>query len=183
MNKRRTWIIILSAVAVLLLLLIYLNYKNRQASPPGQASLTSGGITVTIDYSRPSVRGRIIFGSEQQGALLPYGKHWRLGANEPTTISFNRNVVFNGQAISAGTYWMYAIPGADAFAIHLNTDIPFWGTSKPDPEEDALRVSVATEKIRVPVEQLTISLAPAGEGINMVFEWSDVRFSVPIRAQ
>lgn len=183
MKNKKVWIGILAAVVVIALVMAYFNYRNRSLSPPGKEALTSGGISVNIEYSRPSVRGRIIFGSESQEALQPYGKYWRLGANEPTTISFNRDVVFNGQAVSAGRYWMYAIPGSEAFEIRLNTGIPWWGTSTPKPENDVIAVSVPVQKTSVPVEQFTISLAPQGEGMNMIFEWSDVRFEIPIQAQ
>lgn len=183
MKNKKVWISIAVVILVVAIALIYLNYRNRTLSPPGNASLTSGGVTVTVDYSRPSVRGRIIFGTEQQGALQPYGEYWRLGANEPTTISFNRDVLFNGQAVSAGKYWMYAFPGADSFEVRLNGDIAAWGAIEPDYEKDVLRVRVPVQKIGAPVEQFTISLAPDGDGIRMVFEWSDIRFHVPIQAQ
>lgn len=183
MKNKKIWIGILAFVVIILLAFVYFRYRNRTLSPSGSESLTSGGVTVKVEYSRPSVRGRIIFGSEQQDALQPYGEYWRLGANEPTTVSFNRDVLFNGQAVSAGKYWMYAVPGAEAFEIRLNTDIPAWGTADPEPDKDVLRVNVPVQKTGVPVEQFTISLAPQGDGINMVFEWSDVRFEVPVKVQ
>src|SRR4051812_18685356 len=106
---------ILISVAVVILLLIaamfYLNNRNRTLSPPGSETLTSGGLTVSVTYSRPSVRGRLIFGPEEQKALQPYGKYWRLGANESTEITFNRDITFNGEPVKAGTYRMYAVPG------------------------------------------------------------------------
>ncbi|MEI9917434.1 MAG: DUF2911 domain-containing protein [Bacteroidota bacterium] len=83
--------IIIGVVAFIVLLAAgfgYLNYRNRTLSPPGKVELTVNGLTVSIPYSRPSVRGRLIFGSEEQGALQPYGKYWRLGANESTSSNF-----------------------------------------------------------------------------------------------
>jgi len=178
---------ILIGVAVVLVLLIaaitYLNHRNRTLSPPGSESLTSGGLTVSITYSRPSVRGRLIFGPEEQKPLQPYGKYWRLGANEATEITLNRDALFNGEPVKAGTYRMYAIPGRDTFEIALNTEIGEWGAFEPDESKDVLRTQVPTEKVSAPVEQYTISLAPSGEGMNMIFEWSDTRFTVPLKAQ
>ncbi len=71
-------------IALLAIAFAYLNYRNRTLSPPGKTELTVNGLTVSIPYSRPSVRGRLIFGTEEQKALQPYGKYWRLGANEST---------------------------------------------------------------------------------------------------
>jgi hypothetical protein len=177
--------IILGVVVVAVLIaatLFYLNNRNRTLSPPGAESLTSGGLTVSVTYSRPSVRGRLIFGLEEQKALQPYGKYWRLGANESTEITFNRDVIFNDTPVKAGTYRMYAIPGPESFEIILNTELGIWGAFEPDPSKDILHTKVATQKTSAPVEQYTISLAPEGNGINMVFEWSDTRFVVPLKA-
>lgn len=184
MTKRKKILIgVAVAVIIILVAFIYLNYRNRTLSPPGEETLTSGGMTVSVSYSRPSVRGRLIFGPEEQDALQPYGAYWRLGANEPTEISFNRNILFNGSQVKAGTYRMYAIPEAGSFEIALNTDVGGWGASEPDASKDILRTKVKTETTSAPVEQFTISLAPAGEGIDMIFEWSDTRFVVPITTQ
>lgn len=181
--KKKILIGILSVIVLLGAAFAYLNYRNRTLSPPGNETLTSGGLTVSVSYSRPSVRGRLIFGSEEQDALQPYGKYWRLGANESTEITFNRDVLFNNNPVKAGTYRMYAVPGADAFEIGLNTETGKWGAAEPDYDLDILRTKVPVEKISTPVEQYTISLAPVGEGINMIFEWSDTRFVVPLKAQ
>jgi hypothetical protein len=181
------WKKLLIGIAVVAVLLIaaylYLNHRNRTLSPPGEESLTSGGLTVSVSYSRPSVRGRLIFGPEDQQALQPYGKYWRLGANEATEVVINRDALFNGKPIQGGTYRMYAIPAADSFEIALNSELGEWGAFEPDYGKDILRTKVATEKISTPVEQYTISLAPEGDGINMIFEWSDTRFVVPLKAQ
>jgi hypothetical protein len=183
MRNKKVWGSIIAVVVLLAAAYFYLNYRNRTLSPPGSATLTSGGVTVTINYSRPSVKGRVIFGTKEQGALQPYGQYWRLGANESTEITINRDVQFNGSPIKAGTYRMYAIPGPDSFEIALNSELGKWGAFEPDTKLDVLRTKVPVEKISSPVEQYTISLAPEGEGINVIFEWSDTRFVVPIKAQ
>jgi hypothetical protein len=182
MKGKKILIGILAIVVLLVAAYLYLGYRNRSMSPRGSETLTSGGLTVSVNYNRPSVRGRVIFGSEEQKALQPYGKYWRLGANESTEITFSRDVLFNNSPVKAGTYRMYAVPGADAFEISLNTEVGKWGYSEPDYDDDLLKTRVPVEKISS-VELFTISLAPAGDGINMVFEWSDTRFTVPIKAQ
>lgn len=178
---------ILISIAVIIVLLLaafwYLNHRNRTLSPPATETLTSGGLTVSVSYSRPSVRGRLIFGSEEQKALQPYGKYWRLGANESTEVTINRDVLFNGSPLKAGTYRMYAIPGSESFEIAVNNELGEWGAFEPDASKDVLRTKVPTQKTSAPVEQYTVSLAPEGEGINMIFEWSDTRFVIPLKAQ
>lgn len=182
MKSKRLWIG-LAVLAVLLIgFFLYLNQRSRALSPRAEEALTSGGITVTVKYSRPSVRGRLIFGPEDQNALQPFGKYWRLGANEATEVTFNRDVLFNGSPVKAGTYRMYAIPGADAFELVLNTEVGKSGSTPPDDANDVLRTNVPTQRTSAPVETFTISLAPEGAGVAMVFEWSDTRFVVPLRA-
>jgi hypothetical protein len=181
--KKKILIGILSVIILLGAAFAYLTYRNRSMSPSGYETLTSGGLTVSVSYSRPSVRGRLIFGTEAQEALQPYGKYWRLGANESTEVSFNRDILFNNNPIKADTLRMYAIPGPDSFEIVLNSELGKWGAFEPNYDLDVLRTKVPAEKMNVPVEQYTISLAPAGDGVNMIFEWSDTRFVIPLKVQ
>ncbi len=178
--------IIIGVVALVVLLAIgfvYLNYRNRTLSPPGKAELTANELTVSIPYSRPSVRGRLIFGTTEQKALQPYGVYWRLGANESTEITVNKDFLFNGQPVKAGTYRMYAVPGANEFEVALNTELGKWGAMEPDYSLDILKTKVPVEHAGSPVEQYTISTVEADGGINVVFEWSDIKFTIPIKAQ
>ena len=117
---------------VIVAVLFWLNNRNRTLSPRGQVELTSGDLTVSIPYSRPSVRGRKIFGTQAQEALQPYGVYWRLGANESTEVTFSRDVIFNDKPIKKGTYKIYAIPGPESFEIRLNSELGKWGYLEPD---------------------------------------------------
>ena|SRR5690349_12422192 len=181
--KKKILIGIVSVIVVLGLGFAYLNYRNRSLSPSGKAELTANGLTVSIPYARPSVRGRLIFGTEEQGALQPYGKYWRLGANESTEITVNKDILFNREPVKAGTYKMYAIPGPDTFEIALNSALGTWGAMEPDYDLDLLRTKVPVERQSTPVEQYTISMVEANGGIDVVFEFSDVKFIVPIKPQ
>jgi len=178
---------ILIGVGVLAVLLVaaflYLNNRNRTLSPPGHVELTAGDLSVSIPYSRPSVRGRLIFGTKEQGALQPHGVYWRLGANESTEITINKDVNFNGQPLKAGTYRMYAVPGPDSFDIILNSELGKWGAFEPNHELDLLHTKVPVQKTSTAVEQYTINLEAIEKGINVIFEWSDTRFVVPITLQ
>ena len=182
MKSKKLWIWLAILALVLIVVFFYLNFRSRSLSPQDEESLTSGGLTLTVNYSRPSVRGRLIFVQEDQDTLQPYWEYWRFGANEATEITFTREVLFNGSPVKAGTYRIFAIPGANSFEIVLNTETGKSGANEPEPENDVLRTKVQTQRTSSPVEQFTISLAPQGEGMQMVFEWSDTRFVVPIRA-
>lgn len=159
--------------------LFWINNRNRSLSPPGKTEITSGDLTVTIPYHRPSVRGRVIFGTKEEGAIQPYGVYWRLGANESTEITLNRDVLFNGQPVKAGTYKMYAIPGPQEFEIRLNSELGKWGYMDPDYELDILTTKVPVEK-GPNVEQHTITLVATDNGANIVVEFSTFKFTVPL---
>lgn len=175
---------ILIAVAILAIIIvaatIYFNYRNRTLSPPGEIALTNAGLTVSVKYSRPFVRGRNIFGTAETRALQPYGRYWRLGANDATTIIFSEDVVFNNNLVKKGPYWIYAIPGAEMFTIGLNTEVGKWGAYEPDFAEDVLRTTVPVSTTEELVEQFTIFMEPLANGVNVIFEWEHVRFEIPV---
>jgi hypothetical protein len=181
--KKKIIIGVIAFVIIVLAFLVYANYRNRSLSPRGNTELTVNGLTVSIPYSRPSVKGRLIFGTVEQKALLPYGKYWRLGANEATEITVNKDVLFNGQPVKMGTYRIYAYPGAETFEIVLNSELGKWGYFEPNYSLDILKTKVPVEHNAAPVEQYTISTVEADGGINVVFEWSDTKFVVPIKPQ
>ena len=159
----------------------YLNYRNRSLSPPAEQKITTAsGLTVKIDYSRPSKRDRMIFGDADQGALQPYGQYWRLGANEATVIEFDQEVQINGVVIAPGSYGLYAIPGPDIFQVGINKTWDRWGFSEPDYSQDITRFNVQIEKLSPPVEQFTINLGEADAGVKVICEWDFVRFVIPV---
>jgi len=168
-------------VVLLLVLFLYAMNRNRTLSPPGHVELDVNGLHVEVTYSRPSVKDRLIFGKEEEGALLPYGSYWRLGANEATEITISQDITFNGIALKAGTYRLYAIPGPDAFQIGVNTKLGRWGAWEPDYSKDLFVTEVPVNQLSVPVEQFTVRLDPWNNGGMMLFfEWSDVQVTIPI---
>ncbi len=178
---------ILIGIGIFILILAigfgYLNYRNRTLSPPGHVKYSNNGLTIDIPYSRPSKKGRLIFGPEADGALQPYGKYWRLGANEATEITINRDVLFNGNKVAAGTYRIYAVPGKQAFGISLNSELGKWGYAEPDYDMDVLKTNVPVERINEPVEQFTTRFEEDEKKVLLIFEWSDVRLKIPIEVQ
>lgn len=168
-------------VLVLVLVFAWMNYRSRTLSPPGIAQIEVNDLKVEINYSRPTARGRLIFGTEADGALLPYGKYWRLGANESTEITINQEVLFSGMPLPAGTYRLYAIPGPNTFRIGVNAELGKWGAWEPDYTKDLFTFEVPVTRLDTPVEQFTarIEEGPA-DGAVVFFAWSDVQLAIPI---
>ena len=110
-------------------------------SPKSTVAQTIGLTDMTIVYSRPGVKGRPIWGT-----LVPYGKVWRTGANEATTIAFSDDVEINGQKLPAGTYSLHTIPGPDQWTLIFNKVANQWGSFTYDEKQDALRVTAKPEK-------------------------------------
>ena len=160
--------------------MMYLNYRNRSLSPPDDSMLRNGQLEVKLSYSRPSVKGRTIFGAAESEAIQPYGKYWRLGANEPTEITINRDVKFNQIDLAAGTYQLYAIPREETFQIGVNTELRSWGYPEPDYSQDLLVTEVPVIR-SANTEQHTMSLLPLGsDGVTLVVAFEAVRLEIPI---
>jgi Protein of unknown function (DUF2911) len=125
--------------------------KQSRPSPPAQASVKFGSKTVTIDYSAPSMRGRKIF-----GGLLPYGKVWRTGANEATTLKTDVNLKIGDLGVPAGTYSLYTIPDEKGWTLIINKQTGQSGTEY-DPTEDLGRIKMMEGVIpNSPVETFQI---------------------------
>src|SRR6478609_2453964 len=115
--------------------------KSQRPSPPAKVSeTTSKGVTISIDYSQPAVKGRTI-GND----IAPYGKVWRTGANEATVFEVSKDVKVEGKALPAGKYGLYSIPGKDEWTIIFNKTWKQWGTNYTE-ADDALRVNVKPGK-------------------------------------
>ena len=111
------------------------------ASPKGSLMQTVGITDITIDYSRPGVKGRQIW-----GGLVPYDQIWRTGANAATTIAFSDEVMVNGQQLAKGKYALFTIPGRDQWTVVFNKQGEQWGAFNHDAAQDALRVTVKPER-------------------------------------
>lgn len=169
-------------VVILIIAYFYLDNRNRTLSPMGEEHVANAELTVDLTYSRPSVRDRLIFGAESDGALVPYGNYWRLGANEATEVTFDKDVLFNGVPVAKGTYRMYAIPGPESFEIRLSTHTGQWGAFEPDYEQDVLSTQVPVEWVSK-VEQFTITLDAAPDGVVIIVEWDNLKLEIPVQSQ
>jgi hypothetical protein len=111
-----------------------------QLSPRAHAEETVGITDVSIDYHRPAVNSRRIW-----GGLVPYDVIWRAGANENTVVSFSTPVTVEGQPLAAGKYSFFLIPGKQEWTVVFNRFTGGWGTYSYDPSEDVLRVKVTPQ--------------------------------------
>ena len=162
---------------------VYGLFFAPKKSPPTTASYSNNGLEINVSYSQPSKRGRLIFGPESEGALQPYGKYWRLGANAATEITFNKDIIFAGQPVNAGSYRMYAIPGVETFKVILNSElgVVFTAASEPNHALDILTAEIPVESLLEEVETFTISFESDSSGVNMNMDWDKNRMRLPIR--
>ena len=149
---------------------ITLTASAQRKSP--HDTVTNGKVTVT--YGRPYKNNRDVFGS-----LEPYGKVWRLGADEATTITFANDVKFGGKPVKAGTYTLFAIPNEKEWTLILNSELKQWGaySYEKNKGKDVEKVSVPVKKLSSPVEQLTIRFDKTHD---MIIEWDKTQVAVPV---
>jgi hypothetical protein len=131
-----------------------------------------------VIYSRPHKKGRMIF-SNSEKSLCPYGKPWRLGANEATEIEFFIPVVIDGKNVGAGRYVLYCVPFADKWIIALNSNIDSWGLAI-DAGKDILRTEVPAQQQAPALEDFTIVFASATYGADIIMAWDDVKTVLPL---
>lgn len=166
-------------ILIVAFMLSYFFYFTRLASPLEEVKLSTPKIEVAIKYCRPSKKDRLIFGNEDEGALVSYGKYWRLGANQSTEIEFTEDALFGGKKILKGKYRMYAIPNEKEWAVRLNSELGVWGASEPDRKQDVLEVKVPVYDAPVQ-EMFTISLKETNSGMDMEMHWDKTKTIIPI---
>jgi len=154
--------------------------KTPQPSPAAKLEQMVGLTKVNVEYSRPSMRGRTIYGD-----LVPYNKLWRTGANANTTVSFDTNVTIDGKELKKGTYAVYTIPNEKNWDVIFYSDANNWGTpGKWDESKVALKTTVPVYNIEDNIETFTILIDDLHDnGATLGFLWSDVytgvKFEVP----
>ena len=147
-------------------------------SPAASVSQRVGLTDIAVEYSSPAVNGRKIW-----GALVPFDKPWRAGANKATKITFSRDVTFGGKAVPAGSYAIVMHPTASDWTVALNRDLGLWtGGSKPyDDKLDAARVPAATSAI-APRERMTFTFGGTTDSqTSLDLEWEALKISVPVQ--
>jgi len=190
--------------------IVYRGYRiatTRSHSPAETINFSYKDLDINVTYCRPYKKGRVIFGEAKDrawlpkgkfwtdgfraltglprttGALVPNGKYWRLGANNATEVSFNKNINFAGKPVNAGRYRMYAVPNHDSWLITLNSELGKFGYHEPDHSLDVVTVDVPVEIAPRETEQFTISFDNDSSGAEMNFIWDKTLVRVPLGIQ
>lgn len=146
-----------------------------QPSPSAELEQTVGLTHFTIQYSRPSAKGREIF-----GGLVPYNKVWRTGANKATSIEFDTPVRFGSEDLPAGKYSLFTIPTEENWTIIFNQNTELWGAGDYEQAEDAARITAQVENDPM-TETFTISFENVAEqSADLVMEWAEKKVIIPI---
>lgn len=172
-------VIICLATACMLSTTAFAQDLKLPATSP-KISLTQQFATskIELEYSRPSMKGRKVFGS-----MIPYGKSWRTGANALTKITFGEDVVFGGQKVAAGAYSLYTIPGKDSWTVVLNSGLQSLGEKFFDPSKDVAKVTVKPEVSKENYETFTIDLNDiTASSLILSIRWEKVKVPVTIVA-
>ena len=166
----------------ILFLASYFNYsqiKTPRVSPASSIEQMVGLTEIEVEYSRPSKRGRDIFGN-----VVPYGKIWRTGADNCTTISFSTDVVIDSQTIQSGKYSIFSIPNKESWDVILYSDTELWGVPR-DWDEDKIvfksNYQINKSTNNSVKEMFTISFDNVtNNDVDMIFSWDDVSVTVNI---
>lgn len=151
--------------------------QQKPASPPGEATLKfDDGHTVTIQYSRPSMRGRKIF-----GGLVPYDEVWRTGANAATSLKTDVDLVIGGETVPKGEYTLYTQPGMSSWKLIINKQTGQWGTEYSQ-GQDLERVNMKVTQRSSGLELFTISFdKTSGSSATLKLEWENTIASVDVK--
>jgi Protein of unknown function (DUF2911) len=155
-----------------------------QPSPAGSVSSVVGLTTVKVEYSRPRVKGRKVFG--EKDVMHPYGQIWRTGANNGTRISFSDDVTVEGTKVAKGEYLIFSWPGATEWTVSLYKDLSVGGNTDAYKKEDEVaNFKVKTEKPATKIETFTVSIDDIAEDnksakITIGFENAVFRFGVAV---
>ena len=155
----------------------YSQWNIPAASPRQSVEQQFSMSKISLDYGRPAVKGRKVFGE-----LVPFGQVWRAGANSATKITFEQSIDFGGKVVPAGTYGVFVIPQEKEWKIILNKDANQWGAYSYDERLNIIDITVPTQKLTEAQEVFEIALNPKDENnVDMVFKWDLTKVVVPLK--
>lgn len=183
--KKFKWILIGLAILIALVMFVgmpYMQEQTKKHSPEVTNTYSKNGMDLSINYSSPSKKDRVIFGE-----LVPYDIVWRTGANEPTTFTTASDIKIIDNSLPAGTYSFWTKPGMDSWEVIFNSEIPDWGVTilsggkktTRNPEADVVTVEVPSEQIPTVQEKLNIGFED-GEQLYLSLSWDQTKIKVPI---
>lgn len=159
-------------------LFAYAQHTLPAVSPRQTVEQQFSTTKISVDYGRPGVKGRKIFGD-----LVPYNKVWRAGANGATKITFGQAVNFGGKTVPAGSYGLFVIPEEKEWKVILNKDAQQWGAYAYDEKLNVIDITVPVQKLSEKQEWFGIELNPVDDNaVDMVVKWDQTKVIVPVKA-
>ena len=153
--------------------------QQPRKSPHATISSQIGGHKIAITYGRPYLHGRKMIGDHE-----PYGKVWRTGADEATTLETDTDLDINGLKVPKGKYALFTLFTPDSWTLIVNKTAKQWGAFSYKESEDLGRVNMAVKHLSAPVEQFTISLdAAGGNRAVLKMAWEHTEVTAPITAK
>lgn len=176
-NKAR---IIIPFVLLLMISMVQAQQiQMPQASPAAQISQKVGLTDVSVEYSRPSMKGRKIFGE-----LVPFGQVWRTGANAATLLTFSTPVTIEGKELPAGTYALYSIPDKNLWTLIISSNTKLWGAVGYDQADDVMRFMVKPGKTGQRYETMEINFVDMTDtGASVAIKWENTRVKFRIETE
>ncbi|GAL61601.1 DUF2911 domain-containing protein [Algibacter lectus] len=177
--------VLISLTVIALGLFLYSTFVENifapRLSPKDTVKFELNDLELKVFYNRPSKKNRVIF-----GALVPFDKVWRTGANEATTFETNKPLEVKGMPLPAGKYTLWTVPKDSVWTVIFNTKQYSWGVDsemKPmwDPNYDALSIEVPVRDLKKPVEQFTIAFDNSTDDLFLTMAWDVVKVSVPLK--
>lgn len=152
---------------------LYINPK----SPLGSADYKEDQKEIAIRYYRPYKNNRLIFGEAADGALVPYGKYWRLGANLTTKLTTTHDLDFAGRLLPKGTYGLYVYPYAENWVLYIHSKTGGFSASEPDAEGILMKINLPVQQLQDPIEQFTMDFI----GSDLRMQWETTKVVIPIQ--
>jgi hypothetical protein len=169
----------LSLLSIFAFVVSQAQLKIPQASPSSEVEQEVGLTEVEVNYSRPGMKGRKIFGD-----LVPYGQLWRTGANSATTIEFEDSLMIGKTTVAPGTYAIFTIPDKKEWTVIINDNHEQGGTGDYDSTLDVLRFKVTPEVLKDPVETFTIDFQNLTiNSADLILKWENTAIRIPLIAE
>ncbi|MDN3606276.1 DUF2911 domain-containing protein [Kaistella yonginensis] len=152
-------------------------YSIPTASPRQKVEQQFSMTKISVDYGRPGVKGRTVFGD-----LVPYGKIWRAGANSATKITFEQNVNFGGKEVKAGSYALFIIPSENQWKVYLNKDANQWGAYAYDEKLNIVEITLPVQKLAEKQEWFDIAVNPVDvHSAEIIIKWDLTKVVIPVK--
>ena len=183
--KKLKWILLVVVAIIALVMFVgmpYMKEQTKKHSPQVTNAYTKNGMDLSVTYSSPSKKDRVIFGE-----LVPYDVVWRTGANEPTTFTTGSDIKVIDKTLPAGTYSFWTKPGKESWEVIFNSEIADWGVTilsggketTRNPETDVVNIQVPVERTSSIQEKLNIGFEE-GEQVYLIVSWDQTKIKVPI---